>query len=241
MTGYLSKINHAKIIDCEPFQSSLFESLEQTFMLLVEIDEQLQQLKISEREKEIVVKHFKQEDEVIIIEEHRGGVVSVDVVQDNRSFLKGNMDNVIRVNEVLNHQEILFDEVVYEGIYNAFEYTYERMTEVSKENVETLYLYFNALSKHKNGQNIKSGTEDLIKVAIKVAFNQDVPFKTLINIFDLNSTHNIKAIVNETDENTKARFFKSLVDTKTALNTTESEIFRNLKDLNINKVGDAIG
>jgi len=241
MTGYLSKINHAKIIDCEPYQSSLFESPEQTFLLVVEIDEQLQRLKISEREKEIVVKHFKQEDEVIVIEEQRGDAVSVDVVWDNCSFLKNNMDNVIRVNEVLNHQETLFDEAVYEGVYNAFEYTYERMTEVSKENVETLYLYFNALSKHKNSQNIRAGTEELVKVAIKVAFNQDVPFKTLIDIFDLDSTHNIKAIVNETDENTKSEFFKSLVDTKTALNTTESEVFRNLKDLNINKVGEAIG
>lgn len=241
MTGYLSKINHAKIIDCEPFQSSLFESPEQTFLLVVEINEQLQRLKISEREKEIVVKHFKQGDDVIVIEEHREETVIVDVIQDNQSFLKNNMDNVIRANEVLNKQDTLFDESVYEGIYNAFEYTYERMTEVSKENVETLYLYFNALSQHKNGQNIRAGTEELIKVAIKVAFNQDVSFKTLIDIFDLDSTHNIKAIVNDTDENTKAEFFKRLVDTKTALNTTESELFRNLKDLNINKVGEAIG
>lgn len=241
MTGYLSKINHAKIIDCEPFQSSLFESPEQTFLLVVEIDEKLQKLKISEREKEIIVKHFKQADDVIVIEEHQGNTVSVDVIQDNYSFLKNDMDNVIRVNEVLNHQDTLFDEAVYEEIYNAFEYTYERMTEVSKENVETLYLYFNALSQYKNGQSISAGTDALIKVGIKVAFNQDVPFKTLIDIFDLDSTDNIKAIVNDTDENTKAEFFKRLVDTKTTLHTTESELFRNLKDLNINKVGEAIG
>src|SRR5699024_731695 len=189
MTGYLSKITHAKIIDCEPFQSSLFESPEQTFLLVVEINEQLQRLKISEREKEIVVTHFKQGDDVIVIEEHREETVIVDVIQDNQSFLKNNMDNVIRANEVLNKQDTLFDESVYEGIYNAFEYTYERMTEVSKENVETLYLYFNALSKHKNSQNIRAGTEEVVKVAIKVTFNQDVPFKTLIDIFDLDSTH----------------------------------------------------
>src|SRR5699024_2488838 len=149
-----------------------------------------------------------------------------DIILDNESLLKNDAGNVAQVNHILNAEGSAFDEDAYEHYYNALEYTYERMTEAVRENVETIYLYLTTLADMKNGQTVKVGTETLIRKSIGYALKQDVSFEQLMVWFDLEQPENIKTAMNNADSEMREEFFKVLVATKTDLNLEEAEIFQ---------------
>lgn len=239
-TAYTAYIHQATLVDCLPIASSLFESSDQTFHIVVEIKgiedgTKAHKFVVSEREKNIVLEKVQVGDEIIVFEEHFDDRKRNDIILNNESLLKNDVGNVSRVNHYLNSDNSTFDEAMYEHYYNAFEYTYERMTEAVKENAETIYLYLNALANMKNGQSVKTGTETLIRKSIDYALKQDISFEHLIKWFDLNQTENIKTAMNDADSDVREEFFKTLVATKTELNVEESDIFQCFKNLEIPK------
>lgn len=235
-TLYSSKIIKAILVDCKPKSTSLFESAEEQYLLVIEINEpevgvQLKEFDISAREKDVILNRISKSDEVIVFEEIINEKSNYDIIVNNESILKNNIENVRRVNTTLESSAPSFDAEEYEHLYRSFEYTYERMTETSKENVETMFLYFNTLAKAKNGQSILAGTERLIRKSLGYVLKQDLSFDTLIMLFDLDNEHNIKTEINEAEDEVKEEFFKTLVSTKTKLNITENDIFECFKNL----------
>lgn len=244
-TLYSSKIVKAILVDCKPKSTSLYESAEEQYVVVIEVSEpnvgfQLKEFDISAREKDVILNRIKKGDEVIVFEELINEASNYDIIVNNESVLKNNAENVRRVNDTLESSAPSFDEEEYTHLYKAFEYTYEHMTETSKENVETMYLYFNALAKAKNGQMIMAGTESLIRKSLGFALKQDIPFESLIDLFDLENELNIKAKINDAEDEAKEEFFKTLVATKTKLNTSEEDIFQCFKDLKLLTVGDPV-
>lgn len=237
--SYIANINKATLIDCEPIPSSLFESSDLSFHVVVEIEQRHHRIKVDEREKDIVLEKIQIGNEIIIFEEHFDKTERNDIILDNESILKNDDGNVKRVNHILNAEGSAFDADAYEHLYNALEYTYDRMTEAVKENVETIYLYLNTLADLKNGQTVKVGTETLIRQSIGYALKQDISFEQLMTWFDLEQTDNIKNVMNDADSAMKEEFFKTLVATKTQLNLSETEIFQCFKNLKISKEADA--
>lgn len=239
-SAYTAHIHQAKLVDCLPIAASLFESSDQTFHIVVEVKEHRNDFKIhkfivSEREKNIVLEKVQVGDDIIVLEEHFDDLKRNDIILNNESLLKNDAGNVSRVNHYLNSDDSTFDAAMYEHYYNAFEYTYERMTEAVKENVETIYLYLNALANMKNGQSVKTGTETLIRKSIGYALKQDISFEQLMKWFDLNQTENIKTSMNDAESDVREEFFKTLVATKTELNVEEDDIFQCFKNLEISK------
>ena len=237
--SYIANINKATLIDCEPIPSSLFESSDLSFHVVVEIEQRHHRIKVDEREKDIVLEKIQIGDEIIIFEEHFDKTERNDIILDNESILKNDDGNVKRVNHILNAEGSAFDADAYEHLYNALEYTYDRMTEAVKENVETIYLYLNTLADLKNGQTVKVGTETLVRQSIGYALKQDVSFEQLMTWFDLEKTNNIKNVMNDADSAVREEFFQTLVATKAQLNLSEREIFQCFKNLKISKEADA--
>src|SRR5699024_2897124 len=145
----------------------------------------LHKFTVNEREKDIVLERVNIGDEIIVLEEYFDQYENNDIILDNESLLKNDAGNVAQVNHILNAEGSAFDEDAYEHYYNALEYTYERMTEAVRENVETIYLYLTTLADMKNGQTVKVGTETLIRKSIGYALKQDVSFEQLMVWFDL--------------------------------------------------------
>ena len=238
ITAYQSHIYQATILDCLPAEQSLFSNNEQRFHVVVEVRNNETEAKkhkfiVSEREKDIVLEKTKVGDTVIVLEEYFDDVEHNDIIIENESILKNDAVNVARVNQYLNHQKLTFDESIYESYYNAFEYTYERMTETVKENIDTIYLFFNTLAQLKNGQTIRTGAEQLIKESIEVALKADIPFEKLMAWLDLSKAENIKTYMNNADAEMRASFFKQLVATKAELKMEEQDIFGCFKNLKI--------
>lgn len=239
-TSYVAHINEATLVDCKPIAVSLFDSSEQTFHIVVEKKEggddyKLHKFTVNEREKNIVLERVNIGDEIIVLEEHFDQYENNDIILDNESLLKNDAGNVAQVNHILNAEGSAFDEDAYEHYYNALEYTYERMTEAVRENVETIYLYLTTLADMKNGQTVKVGTETLIRKSIGYALKQDVSFEQLMVWFDLEQPENIKTAMNNADSEMREEFFKVLVATKTDLNLEEAEIFQCFKNLALSK------
>lgn len=235
-TLYSSKIIKTILVDCKPKSISLFESSEEKYLIVIEINEpdvgiRLKEFDISAREKDVVLSRISKSDEVIVFEETINGESNYDIIVNNESVLKNNIDNVRRVNSTLQSSETSFDAGEYEHLYKSFEYTYERMTEATKENVETMFLYFNTLAKVKNGQTNLAGTEKLIRKSLGYVLKQDMSFDKLISLFDLDNENNIKTEINEAEDEVKEDFFKTLVATKTKLNIKENDIFECFKNL----------
>lgn len=239
-TKYTAHIRKATLVDCKPVEASLFMSKVQTFQIIFEIKEtqnnfKLHHFNVDEREKDIVLENISQGDELIVLEEHFDDIERNDIILNNLSLLKNDAGNVARANHYLNTEDSDFDTEMYEHYYNAFEYTYERMTDAVKENVETIYLYLNTLAKMKNGQSVKAGTETLIRKSIGYALKQDISFEALMKWFDLKQSENIKAAMNDAEAEVREEFFKTLVATKNALNVEETQIFECFKNLEVSK------
>lgn len=231
--SYLLKISQASIVDCKPNQSSLFQSNEQSYLLIVDVEGEHKHIEITQREKEIVLEKMQIGDEVTVFEERNAGKILYDIISNNKSLLKNNNENVRRVNSTLQSSSSVFNETEYKHMYQSFEYIYERMTEANQENTEAIYLYFKALAESKNGQKALDGSGDLIKQSIKFALAEDMSFDSLIKLFDFDNENNIKVVINESDDEMKEIFFKKLVATKTELNLSEKEIFKPFKNLSI--------
>lgn len=242
-TFYSSKIFKANLVDCKPKVTSLYESTEEQYVVVIEfydpnVGTQLKEFEISSREKDIVLSKLQKSDEVFVFEELVNEKSVYDIIKDNVSILKNNIENVRRINDTLESSEVSFDEEQYKHLYKAFEYTFEGMTEASKENVETMYLYFNALAKAKNGQTVMDGTESLIRKSLGFALKEDIQFDNLIGFFDLENELNIKTLINDAEDEVKEDFFKTLVATKTNLNTSEEDIFQCFKNLRLTTVAE---
>src|SRR5699024_9899495 len=138
-------------------------------------------------------------DTLTLLENDNDHSENNDSIRETESMLKNDPVNVARVNHYLNHHKPTFDESIYESYYNAFEYTYERMTETVKENIDTIYLFFNTLAQLKNGETTRKGAEQLIKESIEVALKADIPFEKLMAWLDLSKAENIKTYMNNAD------------------------------------------